>query len=798
MRTRRASLVPLLLGMLLVPPPTTACGPFFPVAIFTYSVHPDFPPADFAAGNLGILQPTYARSYLYAAYRHLIGIGFTPAEQRGLLNFWQKRLREQFLSWDSPEQSLFQQWLEGRNKVPGVPRLESLPLYRSSLTSWLYSAYPNCLGDAFRSALNTLNQRIQQFGAESEEVRNWLEAQDHVFANCGGPDPVSGKTAIPSPAPPNLHPVIQADRAYQIAAAYFYAGDFGKAAILFEKIAKDTTSPWATWAPYLVARCEIRRGALIDPEALASAEAQLNKILKDPALKQTHAAARRLLNFVRFRLYPRQRARELAQTLLGPIQASSFPQDLTDYLLLLDKLIGQEVEWEYGEKKRTLFAQKWSALADARMRDELADWLLSFQAQSPQGLEHALIRWKATNSLPWLVAALAKLTPTHPQADEVVEAAGRIPPESPAFATLTFHRMRLRTQMGQTEAAREELDTLLRDHPHRFPPSSRNLLLTLRMKLAHTLVEFLTFAQQIPATVTTDESAMELPDEMWSRFWREWFKEQEGKEIFSEAEARHREAAQRPLFPEGAAKVVNELLPLALFKQAALSTGLAPHLRLEVALAAWTRAVLLDNHAVAMELVPVLEELAPALKSLLRNYVTAQNEEERQFAAIFLLLKSPGLRPYVMAGIGREPPLTRIDSYRENWWCSFNLLEELHDRNFSKGYPEGTKPLQQSGPYAADSFPSFLNEAQKATVREEWGKSFGLGTAPNYLSQRVLEWAKKHPDDPRVPEALHLAVKSTRYGCTDEQTTTFSRSAFRLLHRRYPKSEWAKKTKHWY
>jgi hypothetical protein len=247
-----------------------------------------------------------------------------------------------------------------------------------------------------------------------------------------------------------------------------------------------------------------------------------------------------------------------------------------------------------------------------------------------------------------------------------------------------------------------------------------------------------------------------------------------------------------------AAKVLNELLPLALLKQAAFSTELAPHLRREVALAAWTRAVLLDNHGVAKELVPVLEELAPALKSFLRDYATAQNEEERQFAAVFLLLKSPGLRPYVMGGIGRETPLTRIDSYRENWWCSFNLLAELHDRNLFKGYPEGTKPLEQSGPYAADRFPSFLNEAQKANARQEWGKLFSLGTAPNYLSQRVLEWAKKHPDDPRVPEALHLAVKSTRYGCTDKQTSTFSRSAFRLLHRRYAESEWAKKTKHWY
>jgi hypothetical protein len=49
-----------------------------------------------------------------------------------------------------------------------------------------------------------------------------------------------------------------------------------------------------------------------------------------------------------------------------------------------------------------------------------------------------------------------------------------------------------------------------------------------------------------------------------------------------------------------------------------------------------------------------------------------------------------------------------------------------------------------------------------------------------------------------VPEALHLAVKSTRFGCTGADTGKFSKVAFDLLHNRYPKSPWAQKTKYWY
>jgi hypothetical protein len=69
-------------------------------------------------------------------------------------------------------------------------------------------------------------------------------------------------------------------------------------------------------------------------------------------------------------------------------------------------------------------------------------------------------------------------------------------------------------------------------------------------------------------------------------------------------------------------------------------------------------------------------------------------------------------------------------------------------------------------------------------------------TAPNLLAERVVAWANRSPDDPRVPKALHFAVRATRYGCADDSTTEYSRRAFRLLHKRYPNSEWAKRTKY--
>ena len=73
-----------------------------------------------------------------------------------------------------------------------------------------------------------------------------------------------------------------------------------------------------------------------------------------------------------------------------------------------------------------------------------------------------------------------------------------------------------------------------------------------------------------------------------------------------------------------------------------------------------------------------------------------------------------------------------------------------------------------------------------------------LGTAPNYLCRTAIDCAEKNPNDPRSPEALHLAVRSTRYGCSDKETGRWSKAAFDLLHKRYPNTNWAKATKYWF
>jgi len=102
----------------------------------------------------------------------------------------------------------------------------------------------------------------------------------------------------------------------------------------------------------------------------------------------------------------------------------------------------------------------------------------------------------------------------------------------------------------------------------------------------------------------------------------------------------------------------------------------------------------------------------------------------------------------------------------------------------------------KSGPRLV-SKPAFLTAAQLEAARRERRTLIDLGDAKSYLGKQVLEWAESSPDDPRLPEALFIAVKANdqyKYGCDgwthDEETRN---SAQKILRERYPLNSWSAK-----
>jgi hypothetical protein len=176
------------------------------------------------------------------------------------------------------------------------------------------------------------------------------------------------------------------------------------------------------------------------------------------------------------------------------------------------------------------------------------------------------------------------------------------------------------------------------------------------------------------------------------------------------------------------------------------------------------------------------------MAKLLDNFLAAPDWQAKQFAGIYAWLKFPGLEPIVDPGMGRQTPLNEQDGYRDNWWCSaaYTAAANTAEDDAKKRAANEVKA------------PAFLTRVQQANASKEYALLNSLGAAPNYISQQVMAWATRNPSDPRVPEALHLAVNSSRYGCTDKQTGKWSKAAYDFLHRRYPNNAWTKRTPYWF
>jgi hypothetical protein len=729
-----------------------ACGYMEPAVYFKFQNHPDLPFTDFASGKLGILQPAYARSYLYVAYRQMIGLDFSADEKKILDREWKLRIaamgggNEGGNDYNAdPAEKAFKEWLKARLRVRGISGITyddpDARIFREVPGS-SYWGYPNCLADGFRTAVATLDSRIQRFGAGSREVREWLRGQDVVFSNCRAGE------AVPAAAPKGIDPLIVADRDYQTAAALFYAGKFDAARTKFAAIAQDSSSPWHGIAPFLAARCLLRQATLSPDSAqtvllLKRAASEMDRLLGDPSRAEFHPSVRRLMKTIMFRLYPDVRFREVETSLLAPRLFADFDLDLRDYLRLLDAKLDSPDSQDDLDKFVSVRLKTEIGPMPPSSVGEMTQWIEAFQRGT---FADSLEIWKHADrarALPWLVAAISKAQPDSSGVSELIEAAGKVPRDSPGFATVNYHRVRLLAATAGADRGREAVEQVI-SADGEFPRSARNLFLEQRLTFARSLDEFLRDAQRIPAaagsSVDGTEELLELSPP---------------KSLVS-------------LFDEDAAQILNGDLPLTMLVQAAGNATLSAALRERVARAAWVRAILLDRPELAHQAKPALPLGGEP--------------------AILYILRTPGMSPWIRAGLDRQTPLRKIDSYRDNWWCKLHPV--TGDRLLWHPPVDSKKQLPA---------PHFLSPTELSAATEESARLDATVPVPDYLGYRVLEWAKKSPADPNLPELLALVVRATRYPCSeDAETSRISRTAYALLHRRFPDSEWAKKTPYFF
>src|SRR5471030_3014002 len=122
-KSMRLLLLVLLTVVLAGPPEAESCGSFLSVAQFSYVSQP--PQDVFASGQLGILRPNYYRRYLVVAFRYLTG---APLSREEAAAFDPRRSAVLDTTAFDPRRSAVAtpvgQWIEARNRVPGVTAIQ--------------------------------------------------------------------------------------------------------------------------------------------------------------------------------------------------------------------------------------------------------------------------------------------------------------------------------------------------------------------------------------------------------------------------------------------------------------------------------------------------------------------------------------------------------------------------------------------------------------------------------------------------------------------------------------------------
>lgn len=757
MKQRLAAAILSVLVLLSGVMPALACGPFFTHTVFAFSLHPDFPLKEFAAGRLGILQPTYARSYLYAAYRYLSGKSLDKEEQAQIVALWDHRLGID----SSGEDPAINTWLAARKKVPQLPAVDLYTSTRSWFGDSSFFEYVNCPRDAFVNAAGKLGDLVSQYGPGDPWVKDWVKAQDQVFCNCGPPPfDKQNQVTLPAAAPTGAPAWLESARAYQTAAAEFYGGRYEQAAGKFAAIAADTRSPYRNLASYLVARCLIRQAtvrAKDDQSLLKKAESKLKEIAGNPEMAALHSNFNDLLAFIQLKLAPDQRLRQLADELSRP-PVRNLSDKLYDLTTLIDNVLPDQTEGGAPKEHRPDSA--------ALLREhDVTDWMSTFQQSGPDALHHALEKWEQSGGKQWLIASLVLAQAADNYTARVVAAGAAVPANSPAYLTVAYHLNRLDIAAGHAAAARARLDQMLADSRLNIPPSARNLLIAQRLQLVRSFPEFLRLAPQKPAGGLSWLADIEIPVGM------------------KKADGATEQKPLVPVFSRSVADFLNTRVPLSLLVKVARDADLPANLRADVTQAAWVRAFILNDEKTMSELTPQLASLVPSTSGLLAAWKNATTPDAKKFATIFIILRNPGMRPYITPGFGRETAIGRIDDYKDNWWDGDGVTDRYAD--------------DQTTPKAVD-FPACLSPQEKQAGLTEHKNLVGAGAAPKYLIGPVIAWAQKHKDDARSPEALYLAVRATRFGAQAPGTGKLSKEAFQILRSSYPGSAWTKKTPYWY
>ena len=718
---------------------------------FSWSLHPNLPVNDFVKGNLGIIEPSFARIYLVIAYRYLTQNPLNNNEINQSVKLINDRLSAtSFYSFDITKMNYYKDWLKERALVLKPNKNTNIQAY-AYLTDFNYITICNIQADAFNKATNTLKNLISKYGTKAPCVIDWVKNQDIVFKNDG----TSQNTKIPKPLTKSNDSYLINERNYQIACANFYATNYETAYNDFNKLADTKYYRDKALAKYLAIRTLIRQGTVktkdqFNTDFLENAQAQILKIKDNPEYINYKKALNDLNNFILDRLDPESRLRQLDQELIKNITYDS----LEEYISVYDIVTNYDPSNSEKNNTQPIIPNLGS----------MSEWIQVYQSKNSYTSNYTKQKYNKTKSIEWLVNLSQHLATSDKEFSIIIDRFNKLDVSNKAYLTLAYKVSQYFIEAKQYDKAINLLETLLKIK--NLDLSSTNMYLALRVQLAKTLDQFLKYG------ISTEVGS-------WGGFT------DEVPDDYLNLSFSLRTKKPKPDFIPLAQGFINSYFSLDMLKKLENTKyNLPSHENL--ARMIFLRSALLNKMVYVTESASELAKIDNSYKNLYLNFLKCKEPETKKFLMAYIMLNDSSFVPYLTTG---------STNYNPYWWGTYDL-KNLHmpDYNTDDGYycypnkvdyPPYIKPLclSQEDLTQASLEIKALNSAKPASV---------------YLPEIVVNFAKTHKNYPLVPQALHLSVRCTHLGQRCHDGSQLSKEAFQLLHRNYPNNIWTKKTPYYY
>ncbi len=548
--------------------------------------------------------------------------------------------------------------------------------------------------------------------------------------------------------------ILQQDYEYQQAATSFYKADYGLASRQFKVIAETKDHPWQAYATYSLGRVYLQLGQSLN----------LTETYDEKAMEQFKI----LMSKKDFKIVSSNELKDLRDNAQDIIYRLTYKKDIT---ILETTDTANVIEIAFDSINSGVVSE------DVLKGSQYIQWERAWTGTTTETLSVAKEKYKETKQPVWLIPIARHIKKSDSMFSDISTAIQKLPPSFPAYWTVQYYLIKAYIDADDIVGAKK----LLAQLPNTTSPTVWDYIEDLRMVTSGNLVEM--FRHSIRYSITTDYIS----------------EDRDSKKI------------QQIKFIDDKAKDVFSLVPIE--KQADIFSldDVLPKDQTElVRLTIFVRAILSGNFSVADKMAVLISKNNQSIGNDLKEYIQAKNIEDKKFTSAMFMLKYPGIGLWLyddaVVKVSYKTLSTAmiwednlITSYKTVSNFDYNRWNYCHPYEYVEGstdYKTKLVDLRKSS-YALSFLDTMLSKNDVASAIEQSKSMYAI--PPNYFAEIILAYTQSHPNSSRVPEALSLATKMTKYStCKNDDTSKYSKKLYDVLHNKYPSTTWAKQTPFFY